>query len=82
MMNVLKYERLIMMICGVSPLRGFPAVRRGIGHRVPILGGRRIAGLVRVGGGACLSGGCQVGMAVQLVGPAQSVGIRRICPSQ
>ena len=59
------------MICGFSPLfRGFPAVRRGIGHLVPILGGRQLAVLVRGGEGACPSGGCQVGMAGQLVGPA------------
>ena len=40
-----------MMILGVLPLsiRGFPVERRGIGHLVPILGGRRLAGLVRLG---------------------------------
>ena len=45
-------------------------MRRGIGHLVTILGGRPLARLVCVGGGACLSGGCKVGMAGQLVGPA------------
>ena len=60
---------MMMMICGVSPLRGFPVGRRGIGYLVPILGGRRLAELVRVWGGACRSGGCQVDMAGQLVGP-------------
>ena len=39
---------LMMTILGVSPLRGFPVERRGIGHLVPILGGRRLAGLVRL----------------------------------
>ena len=53
-----------------APLRGFPVGMRGIGCLVPILGGRRIATLVRLGGGACPSGGCHVGTAVQLVGPA------------
>ena len=43
--------------------------RTGIGHLVPILGCRRLAGLV-LDGGSCPSGGCQVGMAGQLVGPA------------
>ena len=57
-------------ICGVIPIRDFPAVRRVIGHLVPILGGRRLAGLVRGGGGACPSGNCQVGMTGQLVDPA------------
>ena len=41
----------LMMILGVSPLRGFPVERRGIDHLVPILGGRRLAGLVRLGEG-------------------------------
>ena len=59
----------LMMICGVSPLRGFPVGSRVIGHLVPILGGRRLAGLVRVWGGACPSGGCPVDMAGQLVVP-------------
>ena len=36
---------------------------------MPILGGRRLARLVCGGGGACPSGGCQVGRAIQLVGP-------------
>ena len=77
-----------MMILGVSPLRGFPVERRGIGHLEPILGGRRLAGLVRLGGGVCPSAGCLVGMVVQLVGPAparrtrRSAGIRRMWPSQ
>ena len=56
-----------MMIRGVSPLRGFPVERRGIGHLVPILGGQRLAGLVRLGGGVCPSAGSQVGTVVQLV---------------
>ena len=30
--------------------------RRGIGHRVPILGGRRLAEVVPLVGGACPSG--------------------------
>ena len=54
---------------GVAPLRGFPVERRGIGHRVPILGGRRLAEVVPLVGGACPSGYCQVDMAVYLVGP-------------
>ena len=58
-----------MMIYGVLALRGFPEGRRGIGHLGPILGGRRLAGLVSVWGGACPSGGCHVDMAGQLVGP-------------
>ena len=33
----------MMMIRGVSPLRGFPVERRGIGHLVPILSGQRLA---------------------------------------
>ena len=45
---------MMMMILGVSPLRGFPVERRGIGHLVPILCGRRLAGLVRLGGGNVL----------------------------
>ena len=61
------------MILGVSPLRGFPVERGGIGHLVPILGGRRLAGLVRLGGGVCPSAGCPVGMVVQLVGPAPTL---------
>ena len=61
---------IIIIIFGVVPLRGFPVGRRGIGCRVPILGGRRLAGLVRLVGMACPSRGCQAGMAVQLVGPA------------
>ena len=61
------------MILGVSPLRGFPVERRGIGHLVPILGGRRLAGFVRLGGGVCPSAGCPVGMVVQLVGPAPTL---------
>ena len=40
-----------MMIRGVSPLRGFPVERRGIGHLVPILGDQRFAGLVPLGEG-------------------------------
>ena len=36
---------------------------------MPILSDPRLAGLVRGGGGACQLGGCQVGMASQLVGP-------------
>ena len=59
----------MMIICGVSPLRGFPVGRRDIGHLVPILGGRRLAWLVRVWGGAYPSGGYQVDMAGQLVCP-------------
>ena len=51
------------------PLRGFPVERRGIGHLVPILGGRRLAEVVPLVGGACPSGYCQVDMAVHLVGP-------------
>ena len=62
----------IIIIFGVVPLRGFPLGRRGIGCRVPILGGRRITGPVRLVGRACPSRGCQTGMAVQLVGPAPS----------
>ena len=54
----------MMMILGVSPLRGFPVERRGIGHLVPILGGRRLAGLVRLGGGVCPSAGCPVGIGI------------------
>ena len=46
---------MMMMMLGVSPLRGFPVERRGIGHLVPILCGRRLAGLVRLGGGVCPS---------------------------
>ena len=62
-----------MMIRGVSPLRGFPVERRGIGHLVPIIGGQRLAGLVRLRGGVCPSAGCQVGTVVQLVGPAPTL---------
>ena len=62
-----------MMILGVSPLRGFPVERRGIGHLVPILCGRRLAGLVRLGGGVCPSAGCPVGTVGQLVGPAPTL---------
>ena len=51
----------MMTILGVSPLRGFPVERRGIGHIVPILCGRRLAGLVRLGGGVCPSASCPVG---------------------
>ena len=36
--------------------------RRGIGHLVPILGGRRLAEVVPLVGGACPSGYCQVDM--------------------
>ena len=54
----------------LPPLRGFPVGRRGIGHLVPILSDRWLAGPVGVRGGACPSGGCQDGRAVQLVGPA------------
>ena len=61
---------IIIIINGVVPLRGFPVGRRGIGCRVPILGGRRLAGLVRLVGRARPSRCCQAGMAVQLVGPA------------
>ena len=64
---------VMMMILGVSPLRGFPVERRGIGHLVPILCGRRLAGLVRLGGGVCPSAGCPVGTVVQLVGPAPTL---------
>ena len=63
----------MMMILGVSPLRGFPVERRGIGHLVPILCGRRLAGLVRLGGGVCPSAGCPVGTVGQLVGPAPTL---------
>ena len=35
-----------------------PVLRRGIGCLVPIIGDRRLAGLVRVGGGSCPSGSC------------------------
>ena len=59
---------VLMMILG-----GFPVERRGIGHLVPILGGRRLAGLVRLGEGVCPSAGCPVGMVVQLVGPAPTL---------
>ena len=61
------------MILGVSPLRGFPVERRGICHLVPILGGRRLAGLVRLGGGVCPSAGCPVGTVLSLVGPAPTL---------
>ena len=64
---------VLMMIIGVSPHRGFPVERRGIGHLVPIIGGRLLAGLVRVGGGVCPSAGFPVGTVVQLVGPAPSL---------
>ena len=68
------FKLLMMMILGVSPLRGFPVERRGIGHLVPILCGRRLAGLVRLGGGeVCPSAGCPVGTVVQLVGPAPTL---------
>ena len=67
------FDDLMMMILGVSPLRGFPVERRGIGHLVPILCGRRLAGLVRLGGGVCPSAGCPVGTVVQLVGPAPTL---------
>ena len=60
----------VTIIFGVVPLRRFPVGRRGIGCRVPILGGRRLAGLVSIVERACPSRGCQAGMAVQLVGPA------------
>ena len=40
--------RLVIIIFGVVPLRGFPVGRRGIGCRVPILSGRWLAGLVRL----------------------------------
>ena len=63
----------LMMILGVSPLRGFPVEGRGIGHLVPILCGRRLAGLVRLGGGVCPSAGCPVGTVVQLVGSAPTL---------
>ena len=66
-------QSLMMMILGVSPLRGFPEERRGIGHLVPILCGRRLAGLVRLGGGVCPSAGCPVGTVGQLVGPAPTL---------
>ena len=61
---------MVIIINGVVPLRGFPVGRRGIGCRVPILGSRRLAGLVRLVGRARPSRCCQAGMAVQLVGPA------------
>ena len=64
---------VMMMIPGVSPLRGFPVERRGIGHLVPILGGQWLAGLVRLREGVCPSAGCQVGTVVQLVGPAPTL---------
>ena len=54
-----------MVIRGVSPLRGFPVERRGIGHLV--LSGQRTRG------GVCPSAGCQVGTVVQLVGPAPTL---------
>ena len=54
----------------VIPVRGFPGGRRSIGYRVPILGGRWLAGLVCLGGVACPSRGCQVCTGVQLVDPA------------
>ena len=54
---------------GVAPLRGFPVERRGIGHLVPILGGRWLAEVVPLVGGACPSGYWQVDKAVHLVGP-------------
>ena len=63
----------MVVIRGVSPLRGFPVERRGIGHLVPILSGQRLAGLVRLRGGVCPSAGCQVGTVVQLVGPAPTL---------
>ena len=53
-----------------SPVRGFHVGRRGICCLVPIIGGRRLAWLVRLGGGACPSRGCQVDRAVQFVDPA------------
>ena len=56
----------------MSPLRGFPIGRRGIGHLGLILGGRRLAKAILSLGGACPSGGNQVGMAGQLVGPSPS----------
>ena len=79
----------MMMILGVSPLGGFPVERRVIGHLVPILGGRRLAGLVRLGGGVCPS----ARLPGRYGGPARwpsantarrtrrSAGIRRIWPS-
>ena len=60
----------IIIIFGVVPLRVFPVGRRGIGCRVRILGGRRLAGLVRLVGRACPSRGCRACMAFQLVGQA------------
>ena len=63
----------MIMIRGVSPLRGFPVETRGISHLVHILGGQRLAGLVRLGGGVCPSAGSQVGTVVQLVGPAPTL---------
>ena len=63
----------MMVIRGVSPLRGFPVERSGIGHLVPIPGGQRLAGLDRLRGGVCPSAGCQVGTVVQLVGPAPTL---------
>ena len=71
--KILKISVMMMMIHGVSPLRGFPVEMRGIGHLVPILGGQRLAGLVRLRGGVCPSAGCQVGTVVQLVGPAPTL---------
>ena len=47
-------------------LRGVHVGRRVIGCRVPILGGRRLAGLVRLVGRSRPSRGCQAGMAVHL----------------
>ena len=59
-----------IVILGVSPLRGFTVERRGISH---LFGGRRLAGLVRLGGGVCPSACCQNGTGVQLVGPAPTL---------
>ena len=81
---------ICLMIRGVSPLRGFPVERRGIGHLVPILGGQRLTGLVRLGG-RCVS---ISRLPVWYGGPARwpsantawrtrrSAGIHRIWPSQ
>ena len=55
---------------GIVLYRGFPVLRREIGHLVPIFGVQQLAGPVHLGGLACPSGGCQVGRAAQLIGPA------------
>ena len=59
----------MMISLGVSPLRGFPVERRGIGHLVPILGGQRLAGLVRLGGGVCPSAELYIYTAIAALSP-------------